>query len=242
MVRKVNKRYKGLVLAALMGISLFTGGCGKSDGDGTDTVGEETTSEVSSEEATSEFDESSVVNTMTKKYKRGRADGNTYKNEFFSIGCVLDDQWKIYSDAEIDEINQFQEGAATDENVAAVLEQSYLLDMAAARYDGNANISIIVQNKGNVRITEDEFTKSGLGTATSVMEQSGYTDTDAEIGKVNFCGRERTVINIKAKTQDKDVYEKQLSMINGSYVIVITFRAFDEKDLDAAVKAFSILK
>ena len=67
-------------------------------------------------------------------------------------------------------------------------------------------------------------------------------DTDAEIGKVNFCGRERTVINIKAKTQDKDVYEKQLSMINGSYVIVITFRAFDEKDLDAAVKAFSILK
>ncbi|SEG01933.1 hypothetical protein SAMN04487934_106140 [Eubacterium ruminantium] len=242
----LKKKKKHLIIGISV-LSLLLTGCGKTDDKEKENASTDNPSgaAVVSEEASTEsgYDEAAVINSMTKSYKRGRVtDNNKYKNEFFGMELELDEGWKIYSDEEIDEMNQFQAGAATDENVAAVLQQSYLLDMAAARYDGEANISIIVESTGGAKITDEEYTKAGIDTAVSVMEQSGYTDAKAELGKISFCGRERTVINITAKAGDKEVFEKQLTMVNGSYVCVITFRAFSEPDIKKIVGSFKTIK
>ena len=175
------------ILAAATGLS----GCGKKDDKDKEATEDTSVTEVSSENTAEPID-------LTMSYKRGRVNGQNYNNEFFGFSCELDENWKLYNDAEIDEINQFQAGAATDENVALVLEQSYLLDMAAARYDGKGNMSIIVQTVEPGGYSEQDYAESGVASAAYSLEQGGYTDVRADIGTVKFCGRERVSINISA--------------------------------------------
>ncbi|MBQ6229782.1 MAG: hypothetical protein IJJ74_01555 [Eubacterium sp.] len=250
-------RRKSLVTGVfLITAILAVTACGKKDKkENTDTATEST-------EVTSEV----VPIDMTKSYSRGRVDGQTYTNKFFNYSCTFDDEWRLYNDEEIDEINSFQAGAATDENVALVLEESYLLDMAAARYDGKGSISIMVGTISSGAFSERDYAESGLNAAAESMKQAGYTDVKAEIGTVSFCGRERVSINISAiappdasasdatktgtdeesdTTEAADdgvegsvVYEKQITAVNGRYISVLTFKADSEEDVNKIIAMF----
>lgn len=184
---------------------------------------------------------------LTKSYRRGRVSGLNYKNDFFGFSCDLDGEWRLYTDEEIDEINQFQAGAATDENVALVLEESYLLDMAAARYDGRGSISIIVQTVQPGDFSEKDYAESGVDAAAESMRQSGYTEVEAKLGTVRFCGRDRVSIDISAVSppdasagdaEKGSIYEKQITAINGKYICVLTFKAGSEKEVDDMIGMF----
>ena len=217
------------------------------------------TEEASVTEAVTE-DTQAPIN-LTKTYKRGRVNGQKYKNEFFNFSCDFDEGWRVYNDEEIDQINQFQAGAATDENVALVLEESYLLDMAAARYDGKGSISMIVRTIQTDYFSERDYAESGMDAAAESLRQSGYTDVKAEIGSAQFCGRERVSINISAvsppdasagdatradaekeadtnSAEDRRIFEKQLTTVNGKYICVLTFKADSEKEVDEIIKLF----
>ncbi len=268
----------GLVLMAA--IMAFTA-CGKKEKKEADTTVTETTEQTT---------EAAPID-MTKAYSRGRVNGQEYTNKFFNYSCTFDDEWRLYTDEEIDQINSFQAGAATDENVALVLEESYLLDMAAARYDGKGSISIIVQTINQGQFSERDYAESGLNATVESLLQSGYTDVKAEIGSVKFCGRERVSIDISAvpmeddastgdadkadNTEDVDdadddsaddadgtddaddayeadnsaddadnsaagktIYENQITVVNGKYISVLTFKSDSEKGVNDIIAMF----
>ncbi len=249
----IKKKSLVAVFILLIG-SVGLSACGKKDKK--DNKSEESTAVT---EAVTEDTQAPVD--LTKSYKRGRVNGQNYKNEFFGFSCEFSDDWKLYNDEEIDEINQFQEGSATDENVALVLEQEYLLDMAAARYDGKGSISMMVQTLNTVGFSERDYAESGLEMAAESLRQGGYTDVKAEIGTVKFCGRDRVSIDISAvappdatetdATKDdaekedgtesaggRRIFEKQITAINGKYICVLTFKSDSEENVDKIISMF----
>lgn len=234
---------RGKRLAA--GVFLLAGLCAVT-ACGKDKKNTENGAEVTSAEDTGITTETQPID-MTKAYSRGRVDGQSYTNKFFNYSCTFDDEWKLYTDEEIDEVNSFQKDSATDENVALVLEESYLLDMAAARYDGKGSISIMVQTISTSAFSEKDYAESGITAVAASLAEAGYTDVEAEIGTVSFCGRERVSIDISATAPpdastgdaaNTKVFEKQITAVNGRYISVLTFKADSEEAVDKIIAMF----
>ena len=219
----IKKKSLVAVFILLIG-SVGLSACGKKDKK--DNKSEESTAVT---EAVTEDTQAPID--LTKSYKRGRVNGQNYKNEFFGFSCEFSDDWKLYNDEEIDEINQFQEG------------------------------SMMVQTLDTVGFSERDYAESGLEMAAESLRQGGYTDVKAEIGTVKFCGRDRVSIDISAvappdatetdATKDdaekedgtesaggRRIFEKQITAINGKYICVLTFKSDSEENVDKIISMF----
>ena len=193
---------------------------------------------VSEEQMTLTTETGSSVISMSKPYKRGRAYGNRYINDYFGFSCEFGEDWVLFTDEKIDEINEFQPGSAIDENVAAVLETSHLLDMEAVTQDERSVVTVIAQSTGGYEVSEKEFTESGVDTSADILRQQGYTDVSSEIIEDKFCGRTREMINLVATRDGETIYERQFALVNGRYVAILTFRTKSEEDMENTIALF----
>ena len=97
----------------------------------------------------------------------GALQNNVYTNEYFALGCTLDENWRFNTREEIAQSNSETAEMIDDEDVKAALEDgSSYMDMSAEADEGLVHINAVIENIGVIY---------GI-----TMDESGYIDVALE--------------------------------------------------------------
>lgn len=181
----------------------------------------------------------------------GRISGGIYENTYFGVGCELDSDWTFYSSEELAELNGLAASAITDEELAALVENSGVqYDMYAYAAEGLFSINVTIEKLNalyGIALTEDSYmdiSMSSLETAFSSME--GAANPKIEKTTVSFAGAERSALKISFDYLVEDTaipaYELIVCIKSGNYVAVVTFSTATEDYTDEAASLFYALE
>ena len=172
----------------------------------------------------------------------GKAEGGTYKNEYFGVSLTLPDPWDFYDEEQILEQNKL-----TDELFNGALSEAYenaktFADMMAA--DGlGSSVNANVENLGllyGAILSEKEYMNLSLKNLPEGLAAAGITLVDSELVTMTVGGVEKNVITISVNAQGVDVYEKIFCVKRGSYMLVLTVAALEMDTVDAVLENFTL--
>lgn len=228
---------------SLSSCAIFTAGI---DGNGSIEKNPNVGGEVS--EPTPEKDESEETQTPEDSEEPeeviapGKAEGGTYKNEYFGVSLTLPDPWDFYDEEQILEQNKL-----TDELFNGALSEAYenaktFADMMAA--DGlGSSVNANVENLGllyGAVLSEDEYLDLSVKNLPSAFASAGITDFDAEIETATIDGQEKNVVAIRLNTNGVEVFEKIFCVKRASHVLVVTVGALEMDTVDAVLENFTL--
>ncbi|MBP3686174.1 MAG: hypothetical protein J6J21_04005 [Clostridia bacterium] len=172
----------------------------------------------------------------------GKAEGGTYKNEYFGVSLTLPEPWDFYDEEQILEQNKL-----TDELFNGALSEAYenaktFADMMAA--DGlGSSVNANVENLGllyGAVLSEDEYLDLSVKNLPSAFASAGITDFDAEIETAMVGGQEKSVVAIRLNTNGVEVFEKIFCVKRASHVLVVTVGALEMDTVDAVLENFTL--
>ncbi len=181
------------------------------------TVATETTEETTAatEETTEATEDSPLLGTV---------EGNTYLNPAAGFGLTLDENWRIYSEAETAALMGMTVDMFSDESVKSLIESSgTALIFYAANTAGN-NINISLENVGLLGsiLSEEAYIDAALLTLDSTLASAGFTNIVVSKGAVAFAGEERSVIALSAEISGVPVYEILIPFVCDGYICNVT--------------------
>ena len=212
------KRILCLILAALMMVSVFAG-C--------------TTGNVKGE----------VSQNSEGEFGLGKAQGNTYKNEFLGLECSLPDSWSFYNDSQIAELNGVAQDYL-DEDAAEALENANIIyDMYASNGDDYSSININLEKLSTTQsltMSVKEALEAQLPTIKQAFGNMGYENVSAEYTTVTVDEKTFDGITLCAEIEGVKFYEKIFSFKKGSYMANITVATMETDKSEEILKYFEV--
>ncbi len=218
------KKLIAILLAAIMLLSIA--GCGKKEPASDIFTFDDVDTEAAAEEKEEKEDESEEA-----EFELGVITENTYENSFIGYGLKISDDWTFYNKAQINQLNGLVADMVDDEQLKEQLKNSSVIyDMYAASSDGLQTMNVTLENIGAFYaslMTEDDYIDNSLKTLPSILVSAGYSE-DMEIEKVtvNFAGRERNGVKIKASIYGKEIYQLMMVTKAGNYMVLCTLTSF----------------
>ena len=180
---------------------------------------EETTTAAETTEATEEPTEDTEASPLL-----GTVMGNTYLNPAAGFGCTLDENWRIYSEAETAALMGMTVDMFSDESVKSLIESSGTALIFYAANTAGSNINISLENVGLLGsiLSEDAYIDAALLTLDSTLASAGFTDIIVSKGTIVFAGEERSVIALSAEISGVPVYEILIPFVCDGYICNVT--------------------
>ena len=232
------KKIIALILMAAMLLSFAACGGNQSASNGTDSSPVAETSDTPEPEATEEPpaetpdepEEDEPEAPSEPVLGVYNADTNTYENELLGLGCQLEEDWQVYDDDQMAQLNGMLAEMMTDEAIAEQLESSgYVQAFYAQLGDQPINVNITVENLGllyGAVLGEKEYAELSIGQLPAVLESIGLEDITTEITTTTFLGGEHTAINVHGLLQGTDFYETLVCLKVDRYMACVTAASY----------------
>jgi hypothetical protein len=161
-----------------------------------------------------------------EEFQTGTIDGNTYSNEFFGIGCDLDDTWAVLSEEEIAErsgltFDMLEEGGMDDSARTAMENGNFVFDFFAQKKDNTAAINITVGNMGilyGTAMTEEGYLDASTDQMITSVEALGYENITSEQTTMTLAGTEHAALRLSGDYSGITIYQSLVVLRKGVYV------------------------
>lgn len=177
-------------------------------------------------------------------FKFGTTTENTYENKFWGVGCTLDSDWVLLSEAEIKEYNGISL-EATPEQIDEHISNSFLLiDMVATKESGDAVImALTMSDLGTGSFAEldmEEFMNSQVESTRENMIQSGFECTIVERNDLTIDNKPFYAISASGELEGVYTYQTVLCLKTDYYMSLIQITAPTEAELAATLNSFYV--
>lgn len=184
-----------------------------------------------------------------EEYQTGTIENNTYGNEFFGIGCQLDDSWTILSEDEIAErsglvVDTMEEGGMDDSMRKAMEDGSVVFDFFAQKNDNTAAINITVGNIGvlyGAALTEEGYIDATEEQMMQSVETIGYENVTTEKTTITLAGTEHAALKLTGEYSGISIYQTMVVLRKGIYVGCVAFSCGGEDFADDLITLFYAL-
>ena len=192
----------------------------------------------------SEDEEEEKTTKPESEFSLGTIDDLNYESEYIGIGCDLPDNWRFYSDTELESLNGFVldrlDGDARDmvEN-ASIIYDMYAIDDGGAN---SININLEKVSKSQLKnIDIKQNMETLIPTLVGVYESVGYTDITSTVDTVTVDGEEFYCIRTTALLYGEDIYMVQLQIPCTEHMAAITIVSFFEDETQDYLDYFYLL-
>lgn len=166
----------------------------------------------------------------------GSVSDGVYTNNFFKIGCKLDNSWTYFNDEQLLELSGITANAIGDEEISEMFQESVdrgktINDMFAVSSDRLANINVALQNLGVVygmALGDDMLLDIVVDSLPKMLESSGIENLAIEKSSVAFAGTSRPAITVTGEISRIPIYESIICIKNGNYMALIGLTTFYE--------------
>ena len=184
-----------------------------------------------------------------EEFQTGTIENNTYGNEFFGIGCQLDDSWTILSEDEIAErsglvVDTMEEGGMDDSMRKAMEDGSVVFDFFAQKKDNTAAINITVGNIGvlyGAALTEEGYIDATEEQMMQSVETIGYENVTTEKTTITLAGTEHAALKLTGEYSGVSIYQTMVVLRKGIYVGCVAFSCGGEDFADDLITLFYAL-
>ena len=176
----------------------------------------------------------------------GALQNNVYTNEYFALGCALDENWRFNTREEIAQFNSETAEMIDVEDVKAALEAgSYYIDMAAEADEGLVQINAVIENIGVIYgITMDEsgYIDAALERDLNAkLAAMGMENVKIEKNEVELAGAAHAGIRVEAEYQGVSLYQQLVAVKKNSYVMAVNCTCWGEDILSTMLGYFYAL-
>lgn len=172
-----------------------------------------------------------------KTFHFGDISLNTYENTYYGLSAEFDEDWVIYTENEILEMNDVSLDEGISEEDVAVGD--VLADLVA--YDPASNDSVMVYAEKIGADSSIDITSKAENAKTSYSEYYAsveYTDIESSVATREFLGEERTCVNISAILDGENVYFTNVYFECDDYLLTLEVCASDEAGAEAILSSF----
>ena len=176
----------------------------------------------------------------------GALQNNVYTNEYFALGCALDENWRFITREEIAQFNSETSEMIDDEDVKAALKDGiYYIDMAAEADEGLVQINAVIENIGVIYgITMDEsgYIDAALERDLNAkLAAMGMENVKIEKNEVELAGAAHAGLRIEAEYQGVSIYQQVVAVKKNSYVMAVNCTCWGEDILSTMLGYFYAL-
>lgn len=161
----------------------------------------------------------------------GNLVGGRYENEFFGIGCELDDNWTYATQEELAAVIGKTADLFTEEYAEQFKNADMFYDMMAVADDGLVSINVCVENLGvlyGMTLSEEQYFELGEKDIEEQFGSAGFENIEWEYTSVNFAGAEHVGLHLSCTIQDVPYYCTEVCVKAGNYMAVVSFCSFIE--------------
>ncbi len=184
-----------------------------------------------------------------EEYQIGTIENNTYNNEFFDIGCDLDDTWIILNEEELAELSgitfdMMEEGGLGNSDRLAMENGSYVFDFFARKEDYSAAINTSVANIGilyGTALTEEGYIDATTEQIVKSLEATGYENVTSEKTTIMFAGAEHTALTVYGESAGMPIYQTLVAIRKSIYVGTVAFTTANEDTTGNLITLFYAL-
>lgn len=170
----------------------------------------------------------------------GQISDSTYTNEYFGIGCTLEDDWRFYPDT-VDEWNGLDPELPRESVLAAVMaEYGHIYDLYAKPLNGRAALIIEICD-----LTEygESYTAEDLAEALRVSlsgsyTAAGHTVVSAQVTQTGFAGQLCPAAELHTTLYSQDWYMTTVVMRSGGLFITFEVSARSREAITEVLNAF----
>lgn len=175
----------------------------------------------------------------------GEVKDGVYENEYFGVVLNLEG-WHYYTEEEIATINQLTKELG-DENLQKLMEEGMQATLMIANDPGNSlNVNFAALNlKDNIAVFRtvgmDTVLQASIPTYQQQLEQTGATDLQLRVDHVSVGEETVTCLAGDYKLLGSHLYMKQLWLLRGDYVVMLTITGSDEAAIDSVLPLISLI-
>lgn len=228
------------IIALLLILSLVLCGCGSKEPAGQITP-------------QTEAPQTEAPQAEEKDLSIGRIEGGTYTNEYIGIGCVMDENWSIYSAEELQQMpSNVQELMEGSELADAMESYQQIFDMQAENVNDLLSVNVLYTKMGMqerltyAMLSEEQIIDSIMEQSDLIIqsyEQAGMTVKTMEKIKVNFLGEEHFATYTEADSQGVPIFMIQLTNYHlGAYGVTMTCTSYLENNTQAILDMFYVVE
>lgn len=170
------------------------------------------------------------------------ADG-TYTNDFLGICCKVNEEWTVYSDAQLAQLNGLVLDTMTDADIVEQLKKSNVAHLFYATADGDHNsVNVVLEKVGvfnGILLDEKTYIAVSAEQLPAALQSMGLTDVTAEETTVSFVGVDHAAVRVYGKFSGVDFYEKIVCIKVGNYFGLVTVASYHEDKTDALLDMFA---
>ena len=172
----------------------------------------------------------------------GQTENGVYANDFFKIGCTLDENWYYYSTEEIMEVNNMTDEALSEAGLEEYAEaNNTYTDMYAQNIATSASVNVTVERlnlMNAVALTEEDYAEISLDGLKTALESSGLENVAFDVSTIDFAADQHTAITVSGDFSGTPFYEMIICVKQGNYMGVFTIASLDVNELSEIVNLF----
>lgn len=215
------KKLISIILAAVMLLSLCACG-GKEDG----------VTEPSTTVPTTPTTVPTTAPVETQAPQLGSYENGVYSNSYIGIKCTVDQEWYVYNNEEMAQLNGLVLDTMTDEDLVEQLKNADVAYLFyAMKNDGLISMNITMEKLNlvsGILLDEKSYAKASVQQLPAALESMGMTDVTAQEEMFTFAGQEHAGISVHSTYSGVDFYEKLICIKAGEYMAVITLASYGE--------------
>ncbi|MBP5151475.1 MAG: hypothetical protein ILP13_01020 [Lachnospiraceae bacterium] len=183
----------------------------------------------------------------TEAFSIGEIASDVYENEFFNVKVTASEGFRFLSDAEIEALGQ-----ATAENISesaesvakAIEDGSVLTPMYVSDESGLNTLGLNISSLGiaSALVNEAAIIDASLDQIVTMLTGSGFENVTAERSTTTFLGKEVDCMIVHGTYMGLDLYEKQVEIIEGTYMASFTATSYVTDTTDALLALAAPLK
>ncbi len=170
------------------------------------------------------------------------ADG-VYTNDFVGICCQVDENWSVYSDAQLAQLNGLVLGTMTDADLVEQLKKANVGHLFyATSEEGHKSMNVVLENIGvinGVLLDEQAYVDLSVEQLPAALISMGLVNVKAETTKLQFAGAEHAAVQVRGELAGVSFFEKIVCIKVGNYFGIVTVASYHEDATDALLELFS---
>lgn len=169
------------------------------------------------------------------------ADG-VYTNDFLGIRCEVSEEWAVYSDSQLAQLNGLVLDTMTDADIVEQLKKSNVAHLFYATADGgHRSVNVVLENVGvfnGVLLDEKTYMAVSVEQLPTALQSMGLTGVTATADTASFAGKKHAAVQVRGMLSEVPFYEKIVCIKTGNYFGLITVASYHEDETDALLKMF----
>lgn len=174
------------------------------------------------------------------EFSTGTSSGSKYENKFIGIGCELDSNWVLMSDAEMQEVNKASQEMVGGEYQKMMEQAEVVYDMMATNVNETDTVNVNLEKLSGIArlIDESDYVEQSLASLSEPLESMGIENVQMETGEMEFAGATHKTVSVEGDFMGIKVYEKLVCVKCSGYMAVVTVCTWQENTTDQVLESF----